>query len=360
MGRSRGSADFSEREIGYIMARYRTRLENGTGKPTNVDIANDIGRKFNEVRTAAGVSRRIRQAERDGHWWRSKRTGRRLTKPQLTKRIVRIAKKHPLFKASVISDRLFSETNHRLSAKTITRRLKHHGLYRCTVCLKTPLREKNRIWRLGYAERFRGVPIEQWERTIVIDEKTYYGKFTGARRIWRRKGQRYLPKNVQKKTAMVQKVKAHVIGALCAKGPLPLLQNTKSTIDGLEMIERMNKIVDAAIDLFDGEMFYILHDNLPSFKKGVMAEFIATREARGIFKVIEFPSQSPDINWIENWWPVVNTRTKERKPASDEELFGVLAREWKKLKPAELLKCAHSMPKRLQAVADNAGYWTGY
>ena len=86
------------------------------------------------------------------------------------------------------------------------------------------------VWRKDFAERNAHLPPGWWGRVIVCDEKTYYGQFTGTRWIWRRRGQRYLTKNMMKKAPLVQTRKAHVFGAMSAKGPLPLQRVSTSPI----------------------------------------------------------------------------------------------------------------------------------
>ena len=62
--------------------------------------------------------------------------------------------------------------------------------------------------------------------------------------------------------------------------------------------------------------------------------------------VLPWPSQSPDLNPIEN--------------LCDEELFQVLCNGWNALDRDLLTRLVDSMPRRIQAVIDNNGYPTKY
>lgn len=73
-----------------------------------------------------------------------------------------------------------------------------------------------------------------------------------------------------------------------------------------------------------------------------------------------WPSQSPDLNPIENLWSIIDQKLKYRRCNSEEELFECLQTAWNDL-PVDLLqRLVDSMPRRCQAVIDNDGYATKY
>src|SRR3569623_114602 len=76
------------------------------------------------------------------------------------------------------------------------------------------------------------------------------------------------------------------------------------------------------------------------------------REKEEGFKVLDWPSQSPDLSPIENIWSHLKLQLKQRKvyPKTKEQLWGYVQEEWAKLPPDLLLKLADSMPKRCQVV----------
>ena len=75
-----------------------------------------------------------------------------------------------------------------------------------------------------------------------------------------------------------------------------------------------------------------------------------------------WPSNSPDLNPIENLWHRLRTNIRKRKlkPLKKEELIVALKEEWEKLDMQVVNDLIDSMPRRLQAVIDAKGGSTKY
>ena len=75
-----------------------------------------------------------------------------------------------------------------------------------------------------------------------------------------------------------------------------------------------------------------------------------------------WPSNSPDLNPIENLWHVLRSNIRKRKhqPRNRKELIVALGEEWKKLDMKVVNTLIDSMPRRLQAVIDAGGGPIGY
>ena len=74
----------------------------------------------------------------------------------------------------------------------------------------------------------------------------------------------------------------------------------------------------------------------------------------------DWPSQSPDLNPIENLWSHLNWELRDRKCSNLEQLFEALQEGWNKLSVDYLTTLSDSMPSRLNAVIDNKGFPTKY
>ncbi len=68
------------------------------------------------------------------------------------------------------------------------------------------------------------------------------------------------------------------------------------------------------------------------------------------YHTVLHPTQSPDLNPIENLWDELDHRVHERPISSIPELRERLQEEWAKLSLEYIQKLISSMPKRMQTV----------
>ena len=78
------------------------------------------------------------------------------------------------------------------------------------------------------------------------------------------------------------------------------------------------------------------------------------------YKVLEWPSQSPDLNIIENLWYDLKRAVHDRRPSNLRELEAYCKEEWAKIPPASVQRLISSYKKRLQAVVLAKGGATKY
>ena len=68
------------------------------------------------------------------------------------------------------------------------------------------------------------------------------------------------------------------------------------------------------------------------------------------YNLLEWPSQSPDLNIIENVWIDLKQAVYARKPRNLTELEAFCMEEWAKVPPARLQGLVSGYRRRLQAV----------
>lgn len=76
--------------------------------------------------------------------------------------------------------------------------------------------------------------------------------------------------------------------------------------------------------------------------------------------LLEWPSQSPDLNPIEQLWQEVDGEVKRRAPKSLDQLEEVLKQAWSQIPEGKCQRLVESMPRRIQAVIKSKGYPTRY
>ncbi len=81
---------------------------------------------------------------------------------------------------------------------------------------------------------------------------------------------------------------------------------------------------------------------------------------RNKYNVLEWPSQSPDLNIIENLWCDLKQAVHARKPSNLTELEMFCKEEWSKIPSARIQTLIGSYRKRLEAVISAKGGCTKY
>ena len=70
-----------------------------------------------------------------------------------------------------------------------------------------------------------------------------------------------------------------------------------------------------------------MQDNAPCYKAKTVLSFL---EEEGI-AIIKWPTQSPDMNPIENVWKIIGEKAQNRNPQNIDDLWGFLKEEWESI-----------------------------
>lgn len=97
-------------------------------------------------------------------------------------------------------------------------------------------------------------------------------------------------------------------------------------------------------------------DNDPKHSSRLARNFLSDNDVN----VLDWPSQSPDLNPIENLWELLDREVKRKHPSNKRELEEILRSEWEKISINTLISLVDSMPSRLREVIKNKGYATKY
>ncbi len=115
-------------------------------------------------------------------------------------------------------------------------------------------------------------------------------------------------------------------------------------------------LLQSAQDLRLGRRFTFQQDNDPKHTAKITKEWLHNNS----MTVLEWPSQSPDLNPIEHLWRDLNMAVHQRLPSNLTELERICKEVWQRIPKSRSEKLVASFPKRLMAVLNQKGASTKY
>lgn len=239
---------------------------------------------------------------------------------------------------------------------TISRALSREGL-RSRTPRRTPLlKERHVLARLKYANEYLNKPVRFWNTVLWSDETKIelFGR-NSTNHVWRKKGEAYAPK------CTIPTVKfgggsIMVWGCFCSSGvgQLHIIEGTMNGKKYREILEQHLLPSVRSLKLKRGWSFQ--QDNDPKHTANETKKWFDERR----ISVLEWPSQSPDLNPIENLWRELKLKIQSKDPRNITELKEICMQEWNKITPESCNRLIVKYSKRLEAVITNKGYATKY
>uniref|UniRef100_A0A673XGL7 Tc1-like transposase DDE domain-containing protein n=1 Tax=Salmo trutta TaxID=8032 RepID=A0A673XGL7_SALTR len=243
-----------------------------------------------------------------------------------------------------------------VTKKTIGNTLRREGLKSCSA-RKVPLLKKAHIHaRLKFANEHLNDSEDNWVKVLWSDEtKMELFGINSTRRVWRRRNAAYDPKNT---IPTVKHGGGNIMlwGCFSAKGT-GQLHRIKGTMDWAMYRQILGEnLLPSARALKMGRGWVFQHDNDPKHTTKATKEWLKKKH----IKVLEWPSQSPDRNPIENLWRELKVRVAKRQPQNLNDLEKICKEEWDKIPPEMCANLVANYKERLTSVIANKGFATKY
>lgn len=282
---------------------------------------------------------------------RPRKTTRRVDKVIKRKAVV-----DPKKNAAIIACELREENLADVSRSTVSRRLNEVGLFGCVFGAKKPLiSAKNKKARLEFAKTHENWAVEDWKKVFFSDETKI--------NLFGNDGKRYVrrPKNARYGSRYQIPTVKHGGGNIMAWGGFsyrsvgPLVK-----IKGImDKVVYKNILADHMLPYARQNMprgWIFQQDNDPKHRSGLIQDFFKAKKIR----VLEWPSQSPDLNPIEHLWKELKVKVGANNCSNKNDLWEQVQEEWQKIDQARIKTLIESMPRRCASVIASKGMSTKY
>ncbi|KAG2471328.1 TCB1 transposase, partial [Polypterus senegalus] len=239
---------------------------------------------------------------------------------------------------------------------TISAAIHQSGLYGRVARRKPLLSKRNMAAHLEFAKKHLKDSQTMRNKILWSDETKIELFGVNARRhVWRKPGTAHHQANT------IPTVK-HGGGSIMLWGCFSVAGTGKLVrIMGNITAAKYRDILDenllqSALDLRLGRRFIFQQDNNPKHTAKISKEWLQDNSVN----VLEWPSQSPDLNPIGHLWRDLKMAVHRRFPSNRMELERCCKEEWAKLAKDRCAKLVASYSKRLEAVIAAKGASTKY
>ena len=256
--------------------------------------------------------------------------------------IIHIAKKHRTNTLAEISTTM-SRQGVDISLNTVRRRLNEEGLYKLQPLKKPLLLDNHRESRLKWAKANKKT---DWSKIIFTDETTF-SQFSKPKKVWRQRGEKIKAPTVK------HSAKVHVYGCFSEEGFGNIYCFTNNLNAELLCTIYKTTLLSSARKFFGGDnhSWLLQEDNDP---KHTSEKAQRWRDENQVNR-ISWPSQSPDLNPMENVWAVIKANVSNYKPTSTKDLIRIIKKEWKALDNVFAKNLVLSMKNHVSLILANDG-----
>jgi transposase len=230
-----------------------------------------------------------------------------------------------------------------VSYRTIGRHLADSG-YRKNLPRATPmLTADHKRKRIEWAQKHLN---DDWSDTIFTDE-TAFQLFRNTLERWY-KGQRPIRPMPKDRT------KIFAWGGFCLEGKTSLYCFSE-IMDAEFYVDILRRQLPEIEDLL-GDEWRFQQDNDPKHTSRLAKNFLRDNMP----EVIDWPSNSPDLNPIENLWSIVKRNVEKKMPKNISDLRQFMVQEWDDIPQSTLIGLVESMKRRCELVIEGNGERISY
>ena len=227
-----------------------------------------------------------------------------------------------------------------VSTETIRRRLLEAKLKFTSPLSKPSISKVQKKNRFKFAKQNRN---RNWKYVLFTDETTIK-LCSRPKKIWKKRGEKIYIRSQK------HYPKIHVWGCFSSFGfgRIVLFQEN---LTANKLIDIYKRGLLPSIAIFKNHNWTLVEDNDPKHTSKVANLW---REKLSIHR-LDWPSNSPDLNPIENVWALLKKRVAELEPSNLTQLQKNIKLVWKNLAPNLAQSLTRSMSDRINQVIDREG-----
>lgn len=260
----------------------------------------------------------------------------------------------PKISSRKLCKKLEEETGKVVCNKTIIRSLNELG-FKSRVPKRLPLlSSKNIMQRSLKSEEWSNWTLKQWNNVLFSDEtKINLYSSDGREKVWRKAGEALLEKNI---TPTVKHSSSVMVWGCMAASGVGKLVFIDGNMDRFLYKRILAENLEQSKDLLGlPNNFIFQQDNDPKHTSNYVKDFFKDR-----YTVLEWPSQSPDLNPIEHLWDHVKREVRKCAPSNIRELKETVSQIWSEITPEMCRKLIGTMPSRCEEMVRNRGGHTSF
>lgn len=233
--------------------------------------------------------------------------------------------------------------------KTVRKYLKAHQWVQRAAAKVPLINRTNRLRRLNFCKKMKSF---NWNDVVFSDECRFALQSDGRSLVWRNPGQRFHPECVIPRSNFP---KSLMFWGCIDKNGVGLLIECSNKMNSEEYLSVLNT---ASIQLLPQFGLTFQQDNAPIHKtKSIMSFFVDNN-----IQTLEWPSNSPDLNIIENIWAIIKQKINKKNPplSSIAQLRNFVNQSWSEIEKMTVKRLYSSIPGRLEACIKSKGYATRF